>query len=326
MKIAIIGSGSWGTALSLVCARALHDVLIYSRRNDICNEINNKHTNFSRLKSIQLLDNIRASSNFDDVLSSDVILLVIPAQNVRDICIQLSKHKLAENTAIIICSKGIEQNTLKLMNEVVQEILPHNPLAILSGPNFAYEVARDLPAITSIAANDINFAETLAGYFSSNHFRIYPNNDIIGTQVLAAAKNVLAIATGIVIGKDLGENAKAAVISRGINEITNLLIAKGGKLETLISPAGFGDLYLTCSSATSRNTAYGISLGKNEPKTNETLVEGFFSAESIIMLANYLNVKMPICEAVYKIIHKNISIDRIIFELLEKPKAYNLIK
>lgn len=326
MKIAIIGSGSWGTALALVCHRASHEVIICSRNQQVCNEINTKHTNYSNLPGLILPNNITAYADLAEVLSADILLLVTPAQSIRQLCLELKKLNIDSKKTLILCAKGIEQKTYKLMSEVVREILPTNPIAILSGPNFALEVAKDLPAITSIASDDYNFAVTLSGYLSSSHFRVYPNDDIIGTQIIGAAKNVLAIATGIVMGRNLGENAKAAVISRGISEISNLLAAKGGKIETMISPSGFGDIHLTCSSATSRNTAYGIALGQNKAKQNNGLVEGFYSAEALFMLSNSLAMKMPICESVYKVVHQNMSLDHVIYELLDRPRNISLTK
>lgn len=325
MKIAVLGGGSWGSALALVCYRASHEVVIYSRNQQVCNEINNQHVNLSNLPDIVFPSNIIAYSQLSEILSADIFLLVTPAQSIRKICLELKELNINSNKTLIICAKGIEQKSYKLMSEVVKEILPNNPIAILSGPNFALEIAKDLPAITSIASEDYNFSVTLSGYLSSKHFRVYPNDDIIGTQVIGAAKNVLAIATGIVMGKNLGENTKAAVISRGVNEITNLLLAKGGKIETLISPAGFGDIHLTCSSSTSRNTAYGIDLGKNNANQKNALVEGFYSAESLYMLSSFLDVKMPICKAIYKVVHQNMSLDHVIYELLERPRDISLI-
>ena len=219
---------------------------------------------------------------------------------------------------LIICSKGIEQNSLKLMSEVIEEILPNNPIAILSGPNFALEVAKNLPAITSISSVNISLANELAHKLTSPNFRVYPNQDIIGTQIIGAAKNVLAIATGITIGKNLGENAKSAVFSRGIYEINNLLLAKGGKTETLLSPAGIGDLNLTCSSLTSRNTTYGMLIAQGNKNSNTSLIEGFYTAESIFMLSKALKIEMPIAETIYQVTHQNLTLEQAIEKLLKR--------
>lgn len=320
MKIAVIGGGSWGTALSLVAHRASHEVSIHVRNLEICNEVNKKKTNMRYLPGISLPADIIAYNNdLSKALESDILLLVVPAQSMLRLCLELKRLNLNSNKILIICAKGIEQKSLKLMSEVVADVLPSNPVAVLSGPNFALEVAKNLPAIASIASSDNNLAYSLSSFLSSNNFRIYPNDDIIGTQIIGAAKNVLAIATGIAIGKEYGENAKAAIISRGIEEIANLLLSKGGKIDTLISPAGIGDIYLTCSSATSRNTSYGIALGQNRVRDYNILVEGFATAESIMMLASKLSVQMPICQAVYKITHENFSLEKVVQELLDRP-------
>lgn len=323
MKVAVIGSGSWGTALSMAIARASHDIKIFSRNAKIVEEINNYNTNLTYIPNIKLPANILASSNLKDAIDNDILFLAVPAQNILNICLELKKLDINSNKILVICSKGIERNSLKLMSEVVADILPNNPIAVLSGPNFAIEIAQNLPAITSIACEDINLATSLSKFFTSNNFRVYPNDDIVGTQILGAAKNVLAIAVGIAIGKEYGENAKAAIVSRGIHEIVNLITAKGGKLETLVSPAGIGDAYLTCSSSTSRNTSYGIKLGQNNAKDYTFLVEGFVTSESIVKLANKYNVQMPICQSVYLITHENLSLDKVVQELLERPIKFN---
>lgn len=315
MKIGIIGAGSWGTSLAITAVRSGNDVSIYSRNKDTCLEINQNHRNTKYLPNINLPLTLKATNDLSTLLDSKIILLAYPAQTIRQLCIDLKKLKLNKDIIIVICSKGIEQNSLKLMSEVVVEILTHNPVAILSGPNFAHEIAKNLPAITSISAKEEELALKLTNILSSDNFKIYPNHDIIGTQIIAAAKNVLAIATGIVIGKKLGENAKSAILSRGIHEINNLIITKNGKSETLLSPAGIGDINLTCSSETSRNTSYGIALAQ-EKAIDNNLVEGFYTAKSIYMLAKSMNIKMPICEAIYKATHLNIPIDIIIKELL----------
>lgn len=322
MKIGVIGGGSLGTALAMVSYRASQEAQIYVRNKNICDEINQNHTNHRYLPNITLPSKLVAHSDLSKILDSDALLLAIPAQTIRTICLELKSLNLDPNKIIVICSKGIEQKTLKLMSEVVSEILPKNPIAILSGPNFAIEIAQDLPAITSIASSDRNLANALSKFLGTNNFRIYPNTDIIGTQVIGAAKNVLAIAIGAAIGNKYGENAKAAIVSRGVNEISNLLLAKGGEIATLLSPAGIGDIYLTCSSTMSRNTSYGILLGQSKTTNPNDLVEGFYTSESIIMLAAKLNIKMPICQAVYKIAHEKLSLDRVVQDLLDRPVKY----
>ncbi len=322
VKIGVVGSGSWGTALALVAYRAGNDVSIWSRNNDICLEINKQHSNNKYLPDINLPLEITASLNLSDFIDKDALLLSIPAQHVRLLCHDLKKDNISKEKILIICAKGIEQNSLKLISEVIKEILPHNPIAVLSGPNFALEVAKDLPAISSIACEDQDLAKYLAKNLTSTNFRIYPNDDIIGSQIIGAAKNVLAIATGITIAKNLGENAKSAIFSRGISEIVKLILAKNGKIETLFSPAGIGDLNLTCSSATSRNTSYGIAIAQGKKTLGNNLVEGFYTADSITMLAKSLKVNMPIAELIYKITHENYPLDKAIEDLLKRDVKF----
>jgi glycerol-3-phosphate dehydrogenase (NAD(P)+) len=309
MKIGVIGSGSWGSALALTAQRAGNNVTIWSRNEAIANEINRQHTNKLYLQDIKLPEDLIATNDLSSMINNDILLLVVPAQTMREICHALEQKNLPKQVTLVICAKGIEQNSFKLMSEVVKEFFPLNPIAILSGPNFAYEVAQNLPAIASIASAEN--AELLAKMLSSKHFRFYPNNDVIGVQIIGAAKNVLAIATGITIGNKMGENSKSAILSCGINEINALSIAKGGDAKTMLTPAGIGDINLTCNSLTSRNTAYGIALAKNKTN-NGHLIEGFFTAKSIFHLSQNLEIDMPIFKAVYQIIYQNYSINSII--------------
>lgn len=317
MKIGVIGSGSWGSALSMVASRAGNQVSIWSRNEAICDEINIAHTNSNYLKHVSLDKNITATTNLKELIDKEILLISIPAQSIRLICEALLQLKISKEVILVICSKGIEQNSLKLISEVIQEFLP-NPIAVLSGPNFALEIAKNLPAISCIAAEDKNLSRSLVNSLSNQNFRIYSSDDIIGCQIIGAAKNVLAIATGITIGKKLGENAKSAIFSRGICEIKNLLVAKNGKIDSLFSPAGIGDLNLTCSSSTSRNTSFGIALAEGKMEVGQKLVEGFFTAESITMLAKSLNIEMPIAETIYKIAHQNYPLDKAIEDLLKR--------
>jgi glycerol-3-phosphate dehydrogenase (NAD(P)+) len=319
MKIAVIGSGAWGTALALVAHRAGNNVRIWSRNHEVALEINNKHSNHLYLPSVNLPKDISATTDLNRVLDSDAFFLTVPAQNIRQLCEELAHLNISREKILIVCAKGIEQESLKLMSEVIEEILPKNPVAILSGPNFALEIAKSLPAISTIAVKDMKLAKMLASSIGSANFRVYPNDDIIATQIIGAAKNVLAIANGIVMGKNLGENAKSAIFSRGISEIKSLIIAKNGKISTLFSPAGIGDLNLTCNSPTSRNTSFGIALAQGKDLRRTNLVEGFYTSSSILSLAKKLEVEVPVMDAVYKIVHQNQSIDNVITELLERP-------
>lgn len=318
MKIGIIGSGGWGTALALTAFRnGNNQVTIWSRSKEQCDNINKTRQNIAYLPNIIIPQEIKITHDFSEIIDNDLLLLTVPAQEIRNICIKLKSTGLAERSTLLICSKGIELGDSKLLSDVCNEILTGNEAAALSGPNFAGEIAQNLPAITSIAASDLSLAKNLQKHLNHLNFRIYPNDDLIGSQIFGAAKNVLAIAAGICMGRDLGENAKASIISRGIHEINNLSIAMGGKAETALSPAGTGDIFLTCNSLTSRNTSFGINLAKGLPPTR-TLVEGSFTAKAMHFLRVNHAVELPICEAVYKIAHLNKSVDSVIEELLNR--------
>lgn len=317
MKIGIVGSGSWGTALAFVANRANNDTCLFTRKIIDAEQITRTRENSINLPGILIPNEIEISADLTKALAFEILILAVPAQTVREVCYSLKKLGLSKEVIIVVVAKGIEENSLKLMSEVVNDVLPLNSFAILSGPNYASLVAKDLPTITSISAKDAKLANLLSKMLATKNFRIYPNDDIIGTQVFGAAKNVLAIAAGIVRGKELGENAEAAVVSRGIYEICLLNKALGGKDETLLSPAGVGDIYLTCSSLTSRNTTYGVSLAR-EQNFSGKLVEGYFTVKSINDLAKKYSIAMPIFESVYQISQDKRSLDKIIDHLLSR--------
>ena len=318
MKIGIVGSGGWGTALALVASRnGNNQVTIWSRNKEQCDNINKTRQNQTYLPNIIIPKEVKITNDFSEIIDNDLLLLTLPAQEIRNICIKLKSNGISNKTTLLICSKGIEISELKLLSEVTKQIISSNEVAVLSGPNFAREIAENLPAITSIAANDLKLANKLRDVLSNINFRIYANDDLIGTQIFGAAKNVLAIAAGICIGKNLGENAKASVISRGIYEINSLSLAMGGKAETSLSPAGTGDIFLTCNSLTSRNTSFGIHMAKDLPPTN-SLAEGFFTAKAIYSLSCNYAIELPICETVFAIAHQNQSPDIAIEKLLKR--------
>ncbi len=324
VKIAVIGAGAWGTALSKVLSENGHDVALWSRNTEVISEINNKNKNSSYLPDIFLPRNINATRDFKNLEGSDALFLVTPAQNIRMLSKALQEIKLG-NIPIVICSKGIEQETLKLMSEIVSEMLPANKIAVLSGPNFADEIARGLPAASTLACKDKKSGEDIVGMLNNNNFRIYLSDDVIGAEIGGAVKNVIAIACGIAVGRNLGENARAALITRGLAEIARLAKAKGGRPETLMGLAGMGDLVLTCSSLKSRNMSLGYELGQGKPlqailkKRQGKVTEGLTTTHSVQALAASLKVEMPITETVYNILYKEQDIDIAIKSLLERP-------
>jgi glycerol-3-phosphate dehydrogenase (NAD(P)+) len=323
-KISIIGSGAWGTALAITSHNAKNDVLLWSHTQASAEAINKDNENRRHLAGIKLPQNIKATHNLKEAVQADILLLVVPSQKLRETCVKISLENLPKKIPLVICCKGIEQGSHKLMSEVVKEILPHNPVAVLSGPNFAAEIAKGLPACATLACEDEKIGADLVESLASRMFRLYYTHDVIGAQVGGAVKNVIAIACGIAIGKGLGENAAAALVTRGMAEISRLCLAKGGKLNTLMGLSGIGDIMLTCGSKTSRNMSLGLALGRGEKKQHN-LTEGVATAASVTELAGVMGIDMPICSAINEILHKGADIDAAIKALLERPFAVEVV-
>jgi glycerol-3-phosphate dehydrogenase (NAD(P)+) len=327
MKLGVIGAGSWGTSLAIAAGRAGSDIVLWSRSSDVTNDINNNQLNSKYLGNISIHQNVKATCDIKDIAGCDAILLVIPAQGLRVFLSLLleSKSGAIINSAIplVICAKGVEQDSLSLMSDVVSKYFPENPIAILSGPNFADEIAKGLPACATIACADASAADKIIQMMGSKFFRLYYSDDVIGAQIGGSVKNILAIACGIAIGKGLGENARAALVTRGIAEIGRLCVKMGGKQETLLGLSGIGDIMLTCGSEKSRNMSLGIAIGKgvslSEILENGKTVEGVKTSQSVAMLAHKLGVDMPITCAVKSILHDNADIDKAVHMLLERP-------
>lgn len=321
--IGVIGAGAWGTALAVTANRAGAEVTLWSRNTQVLQTIADKNRNLAHLPDVFLDPAIKLTDKLDRISKSDLLLLVVPAQHLRTICISLSDY-LAPTVPLVICAKGIERGSMALMSEVVESVLPHNTLAVLSGPNFSLEVAQGKPTATTIACRDENIGEQIVFALGTSVFRPYLTTDIIGTQIGGAVKNVAAIACGIAMGKGLGENAIAALITRAMAEMRRLCAAKGGKTETLMGLSGMGDVMLTCTSATSRNTSLGIALGKGRSldkvlAEREGVTEGVATAESVHQMCEMLHIEMPICEAVYDVLYSGLGVDGAISRLLERP-------
>ena len=322
-KISVIGAGAWGTALAEVISRQGSKVNLWAREDSVVNSINTSNTNDLYLPSIKLSEHIIAHKDLSDVLDCDLILMVTPAQFMRPILNDI-KDNLHKTIPIVLCSKGIEIETLNLMSEIAEAIIPNNPLAVLSGPSFAIDVVNNKPTAVTLACKDSNIGKNIADSISLPKFRPYLSEDVIGAQIGGATKNVIAIAAGVVEGQNLGDSARAATIARGYTEINRLAVALGGKEETLSGLSGMGDLLLTCNSKTSRNFSLGIKLGQglsvNEATNNlSSVAEGMYSARAIDKLSNKLSVDMPITNAVNDLIEKNRSLDEIIDDLLSRP-------
>lgn len=323
-RVGVIGSGAWGTALSVLANRAGSMVTLGTRNHNVIQSIEEHRTNDIYLPSVYLDPSIKITDKLAETCKTDILIIAVPSYVLRWVCIAISDI-LDPSIPIVIASKGIERGSLMLMSEVVQNVLPKNPFGILSGPNFAEEAAKGLPTATTIASHDQKLLDTLMYALGGKLFRPYFSDDVIGTQIGGSVKNVIAIACGVALGKNLGENARAALVTRGFAEIARLTIAKGGKYETLMGLSGLGDLILTCGSPKSRNMSFGIAIGQGKSKEDiltgrgRTATEGVISAESVVKLAKKHSINMPICEAVYHILYENEPIDQVIAELLERP-------
>jgi glycerol-3-phosphate dehydrogenase (NAD(P)+) len=323
-KISVIGAGAWGTALAMVAGRAGRDVCLQAREVEVASSINEVHENTVYLPGFNLDPAISALTNPREAVSeADAVLLVTPAQHVRAMAKTLS-GSLAANVPVVICAKGIEQKTSALMSEIVEEILPGAPLAVLSGPTFAAEVASDMPTAVTLACKDEELGEKLTNALATPHFRIYRSDDITGAEIGGAVKNVLAIACGVVEGRNMGDNTRAALVTRGLAEIVRLGVAKGAKAQSLMGLAGIGDLTLTCNALQSRNYSLGVALGEGQALNDilggrNSVAEGVFTAASVTGLALELGVEVPICSAVNGILNEHADIDKTIADLLNRP-------
>lgn len=321
--IGIVGAGAWGSALAATVRRAGRDAILWARDPAVADEINRAHTNAAYLPDIVLDRGVRATNALAEVAAADALLLVTPAQHLRAVTRELAPH-LAADRPIVLCAKGIEQRSGTLMSEVLAETLPGRPLAVLSGPTFADEVARGLPTAVTLAAADVTLGEHLIAAIGSRTFRPYLSHDPIGTQIGGAVKNVIAIACGIVAGRALGENARAALITRGLAEIGRLSSALGARPETRMGLSGLGDLALTCTSMRSRNYSLGRALGEGRSRdevlgARRSVTEGVSSAAAVLARAQRHGVDMPITAAVDAILNQGAGIEATIAGLLARP-------
>jgi glycerol-3-phosphate dehydrogenase (NAD(P)+) len=316
-SVAIIGAGAWGTALAGVAARAGREVVLCARHSVSAAGIAASRTN-PKLSGVRLDASIGVTHNIAHAATADIILMATPAQNLREAMTALAPH-LGKATPVIACAKGIERGTRKFMTEVIAETTPDAIPAILSGPSFAEDVARGLPTAVTLAAKDEALASALVQALGSSTFRPYHTTDVRGVEIGGAAKNVLAIAAGIVVAKKFGASALAALTTRGFSELVRLGRACGARSETMAGLSGLGDLILTCSSPQSRNFALGMALGRGEARPGDRLAEGEFTAPVLIELAASQNVDMPVSNAVAAILAGTTTIDEAIESLLTRP-------
>ena len=317
--IAVIGAGAWGSALALTCARAGRQVTLWE--HDALNAAQlakNRESLF--LPGVRIDDGIVIAGDLAEAVRAQAILLVVPAQAVRAVATALTPL-LAARTPVIVCAKGIERGTKKFMTEVIAECAPNGVAAILSGPSFAADVARGMPTAVTLAASDDKLAGELARAIGSASFRPYHSTDVRGVEIGGAAKNVLAIAAGIVNGRGLGASAAAALTTRGFAELVRFGRAYGAKAETMMGLSGLGDLLLTCSSPQSRNFTFGVNLGRGQkPEAiHAGLAEGVFTASVLVDMARERNVDMPIAIAVAALLNGTMTVDEAIDSLLTRP-------
>ncbi|MCG3174095.1 MAG: Glycerol-3-phosphate dehydrogenase [NAD(P)+] [Myxococcota bacterium] len=326
LKIGVIGAGSWGTALAKLLADQGRDVLIWSYEAEVARQINDSHENLKYLPGVPLPANLRATNDIEAcVYKADCILQVNPSHVVRNVMGGVAK-RLPDHAPIVSASKGIENDSLMTMSEVLEDVLPerlHPYLVYLSGPSFAREVAEGMPTAVTLAAHMERVAKRVQGIIHTPFFRTYISNDVAGVEVAGACKNVIAIAAGAVDGMGFGHNTKATVITRGIAEISRLASAKGANPLTLMGLSGLGDLVLTCTGHLSRNRGVGQRLGKGDTLEqvlgDMTMVaEGVKNARSVHDLAARLGVEMPISDAVYSVIYEKKDIQQAIIDLMAR--------
>jgi len=321
--IGVIGGGAWGTALATTAQRAGAHVTLWAREAEVVETITTRHENVAFLPGVSLHPSIKATGDLARMAQADAVLLVVPAQYVRATTAELAKV-LPDDTPLVIAAKGIEMGTGATMGEVLAETLPRNPFAVLSGPTFAIEVARGGPTAVTLAARDQDLGADLVAALGTQTFRPYLSDDPIGCEIGGAVKNVLAIACGIVSGRGLGDNARAALITRGLAEMVRLAVAKGGQPATLMGLSGLGDLVLTCTAMQSRNCSLGAALGQGRSLADvlgerRSVAEGVASAAAVAELAQRLGLDMPIVAAVDAILHRGAAIDAAIASLLSRP-------
>ncbi|MDB5671030.1 MAG: NAD(P)-dependent glycerol-3-phosphate dehydrogenase [Alphaproteobacteria bacterium] len=317
--VGILGGGAWGTALAQVAAEG-GETILWAREREVIESINSVHENKVFLPGMPLDPTIRATAELSELAACEALLVVTPAQHMRALLVALPRLSMP----LILCAKGMEESTMKLMDEVARETQPDCGVAVLSGPTFAHEVAARLPTAVTLAAEDRKLGERLRDRIARPWFRPYLSDDVTGAEIGGAVKNVLAIACGVVEGRGLGQNARAALISRGFAEMTRFGLARGARAETLAGLAGLGDLVLTCSSVSSRNFSLGKGLGEGRSAAQlladrRTVAEGAFTAPVLERAAGEAGVDMPIVAAVCALLAGEAGVDEVVGRLLSRP-------
>ena len=319
-RLGVIGGGAWGTALAQVGASGGREVLLWARESEVVEAVNATHENALFLPGLKLAKTVRATGKLAELADCGAWLVVTPAQHMRAVLEAAPKA----DKPLVLCSKGIEEESGALLHRVAAEACPDAPISVLSGPTFAHEVAAGLPTAVTLASRDQDLAKGLRDRIAQPTFRIYLSDDVAGAEIGGAVKNVLAIACGIVDGKGLGQNARAALIARGFAEMTRFGLANGARRDTLVGLSGLGDLVLTCSSTSSRNFSLGKGIGEGRSPAElmsdrRTVAEGAFTAPVLARLAREKGIDMPVVAAVDKLLSGEAAVDQVLQELLARP-------
>ena len=319
-RIGILGGGAWGTALAQVAASGGRETLLWAMEDEVVDGINQRHENALFLPGVPLSPAVRATADVEELDGCDAWLVVTPAQHMRAVLGRASGCDIP----LVLCSKGIEEKSGELLHKVARDACPGAQVAVLSGPTFAHEVAKGLPTAVTLAAEDLALAEELRARIALPAFRVYVSDDVAGAEIGGAVKNVLAIACGVVEGKGLGQNARAALIGRGFAEMTRFGLAYGARRETLTGLSGLGDLVLTCSSTSSRNFSLGKGIGEGRSAEElladrRTVAEGAFTAPVLARLAREEGIDMPIVAAVDALLAGRATVDEVLGLLLSRP-------
>lgn len=328
-KICVLGAGSWGTALALVVAKKGYNVSMWTLNEEQCEKINQTRENVDYLPGVNIPENISVTTKLEQaVVNSDVIVLAVPSQAIRSICKQIRPF-VKENQILVDVAKGLEKGTGLRLSQVCESELPECKYVVLSGPSHAEEVSRDIPTTVVVASEDLKASEKVQDIFMSPKFRVYTNPDVVGVELGGALKNIIAFGAGICDGLGYGDNAKAALMTRGIREISRLGVALGAKTSTFSGLSGIGDLIVTCTSMHSRNRRAGILIGQGK-SLDETLkevkmvVEGITATEVAYEVSKELNIEMPITNAIYSVLHNGSDTDKVVEELMMRNRTHEV--
>lgn len=328
-KVCVLGTGSWGSALGLTLAKKGYEVSMWTLNEEQAKRINKTKENIDYLPGVLFPNNMTVTTSLEEaVLNSIIIVLAVPSQAIRSVCNQI-KPFIKDEQIIVDVAKGLEKGTGLRLSEVVEEELPNNPYVTLSGPSHAEEVARDIPTTVVVASTNLEVARRVQDIFMGPKFRVYTNPDIVGVELGGALKNIIAFGAGICDGLGLGDNSKAALMTRGIREISRLGVAMGADASTFSGLSGIGDLIVTCTSMHSRNRRAGILIGQGK-SLEETLeevkmvVEGITATEVAYEVSKKLNVDMPITSSIYSILHSNLNPNEVVIDLMMRNKTHEM--